>query len=154
MRRFILAGLVGALAIAALFVLAGEPRGSPHAGGSGGPELSDAERSLLGDRQWLNTPPLRAEDLRGKVVLVNFWTYSCINSLRALPYLKYWATKYHSSGLVVIGAHTPEFSFEKQPANVQEALRDLNVTYSVPLDANYQIWQAFDNQYWPAFYVI
>jgi thiol-disulfide isomerase/thioredoxin len=120
------------------------------------PTLSDegSMPSLDGAIAWFNSPQLNRNSLRGKVVLVNFWTYSCINSLRALPYLKYWATKYHSSGLVVIGAHTPEFSFEKQPANVQEALRDLNVTYSVLLDANYQIWQAFDNQYWPAFYVI
>src|ERR1700722_2724049 len=152
MRRFILAGLVGALAIAALFVLAGEPRGSPHAGGSGGPELSDAQRALLGDRQWLNTPPLRAEDLRGKVVLVNFWTYSCINSLRALPYLRAWAEKYKDHGLVVIGVHTPEFGFEKVVDNVRRANAALGVGYPVAMDSDYAVWQAYGNEAWPAFY--
>jgi thiol-disulfide isomerase/thioredoxin len=152
MRRFILAGLVGALAIAALFVLAVEPRGSPHAGGSGAPEPSDAERALLGDRQWLNTPPLRAEDLRGKVVLVNFWTYSCINSLRALPYVRAWAEKYKDRGLVVIGVHTPEFGFEKVVDNVRRANAALGVGYPVAMDSDYAIWQAYGNEAWPAFY--
>ena len=110
--------------------------------------------SMDGATAWFNSAQLNPKSLRGKVVLVNFWTYSCINSLRALPYVKYWAAKYQSSGLVVIGVHTPEFSFEKEPANVQASLRDLNITYPVPLDANYQIWHAFDNEYWPAFYII
>jgi thiol-disulfide isomerase/thioredoxin len=109
---------------------------------------------LDGATAWFNSAQLNPKSLRGKVVLVNFWTYSCINSLRALPYVKYWAAKYQSSGLVVIGVHTPEFSFEKEPANVQASLQDLNITYPVPLDAKYQIWHAFDNEYWPAFYII
>jgi thiol-disulfide isomerase/thioredoxin len=103
---------------------------------------------------WLNSAPVGSQSLRGKVVLVNFWTYTCINSLRALPYVKSWAAKYQQSGLVVIGVHTPEFSFEKQQTNVQAELRDLRISYPVVLDSNYGIWQAFGNQYWPAFYIV
>ena len=110
--------------------------------------------NLDGATAWFNSAQLNPKSLRDKVVLVNFWTYSCINSLRALPYVKYWEAKCRNSGLVVIGVHTPEFSFEKEPANVQASLHDLNITYPVPLDANYQIWHAFDNEYWPAFYII
>lgn len=103
---------------------------------------------------WLNSEPLNRKSLRGKVVLVDFWTYTCINSLRPLPYVKAWAAKYKDAGLVVIGAHTPEFSFEKQRENVENAVRDLKVTYPVAIDTNYAIWQAFNNQYWPAQYLI
>src|SRR5271170_1966712 len=113
-----------------------------------------ALRSLLAAREWLNTQPLRAEDLRGKVVLVNFWTYSCINSLRALPYVREWAKKYRDRGLVVIGVQTPEFSFEKDAANVSRALAPLSVDYPVAIDNDYGIWRAFDNEAWPAFYFI
>jgi thiol-disulfide isomerase/thioredoxin len=101
---------------------------------------------------WLNSAPLSDKSLRGKVVLVDFWTYTCINSLRPLPYVKSWAAKYKDAGLVVVGVHTPEFSFEKDRANVENALRDLNVIYPVAVDSNYQIWQAFNNEYWPAQY--
>ena len=117
-------------------------------------ELPYPERSLLDRRQWLNTPPLRAEDLRGKVVLVNFWTYSCINSLRALPYVRAWAAKYKADGLVVIGVHTPEFEFEKDIANVRQATSALGVGYPVVLDSDYAIWNAFGNEAWPALYFI
>jgi len=110
--------------------------------------------ALLGARQWLNTQPLRAEDLRGKVVLVNFWTYSCINSLRALPYVREWAKKYGDDGLVVIGVQTPEFSFEKDVANVSKALVSLGVEYPVAIDNDFGIWRAFYNEAWPAFYFI
>jgi thiol-disulfide isomerase/thioredoxin len=103
---------------------------------------------------WLNSPPLSGHSLRGKVVLVNFWTYSCINSLRELPYMKARAAKYKDAGLVVIGVHTPEFSFEKERANIEQALRDLKITYPVAIDTNYGIWQAFRNNYWPANYFI
>jgi thiol-disulfide isomerase/thioredoxin len=103
---------------------------------------------------WLNSPPLRSESLRGKVVLVNFWTYSCINSLRELPYIKAWAAKYKDDGLVVIGVHSPEFGFEKDPANVKRAVSDLKVTYPVPIDSDHSIWSAFRNDYWPALYFI
>jgi thiol-disulfide isomerase/thioredoxin len=92
--------------------------------------------------------------LRGKVVLVDFWTYTCINSLRPLPYVKAWAAKYKDAGLVVIGAHTPEFSFEHERVNVENAVRDLKVAYPVAIDSDYRIWQAFDNKYWPAQYLI
>lgn len=109
---------------------------------------------LNGAVLWLNSPPLTREELRGKVVLVDFWTYSCINCLRALPYVKAWAEKYKSHGLVVIGVHAPEFAFEKIPGNVRRAVRDLDVRYPVALDNNLTIWQAFNNQYWPAHYFI
>ena len=110
--------------------------------------------SLAGATQWINSPPLNAESLRGKVVLVDFWTYSCINCIRALPYVRGWADKYRNHGLVVIGAHAPEFAFEKDPANVAKAVKDLSVDYPVALDNNYAIWQGFHNQYWPAHYFI
>ncbi|QGZ65229.1 cytochrome c biogenesis protein DipZ [Paraburkholderia acidisoli] len=109
---------------------------------------------LSGAVQWLNSPPLTAADLRGKVVLVDFWTYSCINCLRALPYVKAWADKYRASGLVVIGVHAPEFAFEKDIGNVKRAVSDLKIDYPVAIDNNYAIWRGFDNQYWPAHYFI
>ncbi|MCP5410653.1 MAG: redoxin family protein [Alphaproteobacteria bacterium] len=109
---------------------------------------------LDGATLWLNSPPLTREQLRGKVVLVDFWTYSCINCLRALPYVKAWAAKYGPHGLVVIGVHAPEFAFEKDPDNVRRAVKDLRITYPVALDNDYSIWQAFQNRYWPAHYFI
>ncbi|WP_321962360.1 cytochrome c biogenesis protein DipZ [Paraburkholderia sp. J7] len=109
---------------------------------------------LDGAITWLNSAPLTPEALRGKVVLVNFWTYSCINSLRALPYLKTWAERYRNDGLVVIGVHTPEFGFEHDTGNVKRALADLNIRYPVAVDSDYRIWNAFGNQYWPAFYLV
>jgi len=110
--------------------------------------------SLSGAVAWLNSPPLSGQALRGKVVLVDFWTYSCINCLRTLPYLRGWATKYEPHGLVVVGVHTPEFAFEKDLSNVRRAVQELRITYPVALDNNYAIWQAFNNQYWPAEYLI
>jgi cytochrome c biogenesis protein CcdA/thiol-disulfide isomerase/thioredoxin len=110
--------------------------------------------SFAGATLWLNSPPLNAEALRGKVVMVDFWTYSCINCLRALPYVESWYEKYKDHGLVVIGVHAPEFAFEKDPGNVRRAVADLKVTYPVALDNDYAIWQAFNNQYWPAHYFI
>jgi thiol-disulfide isomerase/thioredoxin len=107
---------------------------------------------LSGAVEWLNSPPLTRAQLKGKVVLVDFWTYSCINCLRALPYVEAWAKKYSASGLVVIGVHAPEFAFEKDPAKVKKAVRDLGVTYPVALDNNLAIWTAFNNEYWPAHY--
>ncbi len=109
---------------------------------------------LTGATLWLNSPPLTREQLRGKVVLVDFWTYSCINCLRAMPYVKAWAEKYRDHGLVVIGVHAPEFAFEKDPDNVRRAVKNLGVTYPVALDNSLTIWQAFNNQYWPAHYFI
>ncbi|BCP52265.1 cytochrome C biogenesis protein DipZ [Kaistia sp. 32K] len=110
--------------------------------------------SLDGAVTWLNSPPLTAEGLRGKVVLVDFWTYSCINCLRSIPYVRAWAEKYKDQGLVVIGVHAPEFAFEKNVDNVRKATRDLQVTYPVAVDNDYAIWRAFQNQYWPAHYFI
>jgi thiol-disulfide isomerase/thioredoxin len=110
--------------------------------------------SLLGARQWLNGKPLRAEDLRGKVVLVNFWTYSCINSLRPLPYLRAWADKYGKNGLVVIGVHTPEFGFEKDLGNVRKAIMAQGIGYPVTLDSDFAVWRSFGNRGWPGFYFI
>jgi len=109
---------------------------------------------LTGGVAWLNSAPLSSRAMRGKVVLINFWTFTCINSLRALPYAKEWSVKYKSSGLLVIGVHTPEFSFEKVQTNVETATREHDVTYPVVMDNNYEIWRAFSNEYWPAFYLI
>jgi thiol-disulfide isomerase/thioredoxin len=97
---------------------------------------------------------LSSKSLLGKVVLINFWTYSCINSLRELPYMKAWAAKYKDSGLVVIGVHAPEFGFETDPANVKDAVSDLKVSYPIPIDSNHSIWRAFRNEYWPADYFV
>jgi cytochrome c biogenesis protein CcdA/thiol-disulfide isomerase/thioredoxin len=110
--------------------------------------------SFSGATSWLNSPALTPEALRGKVVLVDFWTYSCINCLRALPYVKSWYEKYKDHGLVVIGVHAPEFAFEKDPGNVRRAVSDLGIAYPVALDDNFAIWQGFNNQYWPAHYFI
>ena len=118
------------------------------------PRLSAAQRALLDAPQWLNTPALRPEDLQGKVVLVNFWTYSCINCLRTLPYVRAWADKYRDRGLVVIGVHTPEFAFEKDVNNVRAALGRLDVRYPVAIDNDFGIWRSFGNQAWPALYFI
>ncbi|HEY0283440.1 MAG TPA: cytochrome c biogenesis protein DipZ [Rhizomicrobium sp.] len=110
--------------------------------------------ALDGATGWLNSPPLSPASLKGKVVLVDFWTYSCINCLRSLPYTKAWAAKYKGHGLVVIGVHAPEFAFERDPRNVRKAVHDLGVIYPVALDSNLAIWQAFHNEYWPAHYFI
>jgi cytochrome c biogenesis protein CcdA/thiol-disulfide isomerase/thioredoxin len=110
--------------------------------------------SLAGATDWLNSPPLTPEGLKGKVVLIDFWTYSCINCLRAIPYVKAWAEKYKDHGLVVIGVHTPEFAFERNVANVRAAVSDLKIGYPVAIDNDYKIWRAFDNEYWPAHYFI
>jgi thiol-disulfide isomerase/thioredoxin len=110
--------------------------------------------SLSGATGWINSKPLTAKDLKGKVVLVDFWTYSCINCLRSLPYMEGWAEKYKDSGLVVLGVHTPEFDFEKQLPNVQRAVQKFGLTYPVALDSDMTIWNAFHNEYWPAHYFI
>jgi cytochrome c biogenesis protein CcdA/thiol-disulfide isomerase/thioredoxin len=109
---------------------------------------------LNGAVAWLNSAPLTRDSLRGKVVLIDFWTYSCINCLRALPYVEAWSTKYKDASLVVIGVHTPEFAFEKEQSNVERAVRDLKLNYPVAIDSDYKIWKAFNNQYWPAHYFI
>ena len=109
---------------------------------------------LGGATGWLNSQPLTAADLRGKVVLVDFWTYTCINWLRSLPYVRKWAEKYKEQGLVVIGVHTPEFRFEKDVDNVRRAAKEMKIDFPIAIDNDYAIWRAFDNHYWPALYVI
>jgi thiol-disulfide isomerase/thioredoxin len=109
--------------------------------------------SLGGATGWLNSPPLTTEELRGKVVLVDFWTYTCINWLRTLGYVRAWAEKYEDQGLVVVGVHTPEFPFEQDVENVREAAKDMTVEYPVALDSDYAVWRAFSNRYWPAVYI-
>ena len=110
--------------------------------------------SLAGAVDWLNSPPLSAEALKGKVVLVDFWTYSCINCIRTIPYVRAWAEKYKDQGLVVIGVHAPEFAFEKKIDNVKKAIGDFKIGYPVAIDNDYKIWRAFNNSYWPASYLI
>lgn len=109
---------------------------------------------LTGGTAWLNSPPLTKAQLKGKVVLIDFWTYSCVNCLRSLPYIKAWDAKYRQDGLVVIGVHAPEFEFEKVRSNVQASLNKLGITYPVVMDNDMAIWNAFHNQYWPAHYFI
>ena len=110
--------------------------------------------SLGGASGWLNSPPLSPEQLRGKVVLVDFWTYSCINCIRTIPFVRAWAEKYKGQGLVVIGVHTPEFAFEKDVSNIEKALSRFKIDYPIAIDSDYGIWRAFQNNYWPAFYFI
>jgi cytochrome c biogenesis protein CcdA/thiol-disulfide isomerase/thioredoxin len=116
--------------------------------------VEDLKPSLAGAQEWLNSPPLTFEQLRGKVVLVDFWTYSCINCLRSIPYVRAWAEKYRDHGLVVIGVHAPEFAFERNVDNVKNAIATLKIGYPVAIDNEYKIWRAFENEYWPAHYFI
>jgi thiol-disulfide isomerase/thioredoxin len=109
---------------------------------------------LEGASDWINSQPLTMQQLRGKVVLVDFWTYSCINCLRTLPYLKKWYNTYKDKNFIIIGVHTPEFAFEKELKNVEKAVQRLQIPYPVVLDNDYKIWQAYENMYWPAHYLI
>jgi cytochrome c biogenesis protein CcdA/thiol-disulfide isomerase/thioredoxin len=127
---------------------------NPSAAATDGLGVEGGLPPLDGAVEWLNSPPLTPQGLRGKVVLIDFWTYSCINCLRAIPYVRAWAEKYKDQGLVVIGVHTPEFAFERNALNVKRAVRDLKIGYPVAIDSNFAIWRAFDNQYWPAHYFI
>jgi cytochrome c biogenesis protein CcdA/thiol-disulfide isomerase/thioredoxin len=120
-------------------------------GAKAGPQMMP---ELTGAVAWINSPPLTADQLKGHVVLVDFWTYSCINCLRSIPYVRAWAERYKDSGLIVIGVHTPEFAFEKDADNVRRAVSELKITYPVPLDNDYKIWKAFNNSYWPADYMV
>jgi thiol-disulfide isomerase/thioredoxin len=141
--------LIGAFYPQKLAADATSPRGFHSSLGDEG-----AMPDLDGAIGWLNSTPLSRKTLRGKVVLVNFWTYTCINSLRPLPYVKTWAAKYKDAGLVVLGVHTPEFSFEHEPKNVEDAVLKLNVVFPVAIDSRYGIWQSFNNQAWPAQYLV
>jgi cytochrome c biogenesis protein CcdA/thiol-disulfide isomerase/thioredoxin len=109
---------------------------------------------LTGIGPWFNSPPLTREQLKGKVVVIDFWTYSCINCLRSIPYVKAWDERYRKDGLVVIGVHAPEFAFEREPANVARAIQDLGIRYPVALDNGYVLWRALQNNYWPAHYFV
>jgi thiol-disulfide isomerase/thioredoxin len=152
--RWVKMGLsAGAVAAA---IVCGAAVSTPLAGAQEPPSMvgSFPLYGLSGATGWINSEPLTAKQLKGKVVLVDFWDYSCINCIRALPYIRAWAEKYKDSGLVVIGVHTPEFDFEKQMPNVQKAVQKFGITYPVALDSNYAIWNAFSNQYWPAHYFI
>src|SRR5262249_24599033 len=136
--RYLLVGTVAAIAGAAAAPLPVEREMPPLAGASA----------------WVNSPPLTKASLRGKVVLVDFWTYSCINCLRYSPYVRAWADKYKAQGLVVIGVHAPEFEFEKDLENIRREVQKLGITYPVAVDSDQAIWRAFDNEYWPAHYFI
>ena len=109
--------------------------------------------SLAGATAWINSPPLAPADLRGKVVLIDVWTYTCVNWLRTLPYVRAWAEKYRDRGLVVIGVHSPEFRVEKDLENVRRAVKDMRIDYPVAVDTDFAIWRALDNEYWPALYL-
>ena len=124
--------------------------GSPDGQIASQSELASIERA----NEWLNTPPLTASALRGKVVLIDFWTYTCINWLRTLPYVRGWNDKYREQGLVVIGVHAPEFVFERDMNNVRRAVKDMRINYPIAVDNEHVIWRAFKNQYWPALYFI
>jgi thiol-disulfide isomerase/thioredoxin len=116
--------------------------------------VEDLSPSLDGAQEWLNSPPLSFAALKGKVVLVDFWTYSCINCLRSIPYIRAWAEKYRDHGLVVIGVHAPEFAFERNVDNVKNAIATFRINYPVAIDNDYKIWRSFENEYWPAHYFI
>jgi cytochrome c biogenesis protein CcdA/thiol-disulfide isomerase/thioredoxin len=121
---------------------------------AGAPRVEGELPSLSGAVAWLNSNPLTTESLRGKVVMVDFWTYSCINCLRTLPYLRAWQERYKDYGFTIVGVHTPEFAFEKQESNVSRAVRELGIRYPVAIDNDYTIWRAFNNEYWPAHYFV
>jgi thiol-disulfide isomerase/thioredoxin len=155
-RPLLKMALFTAVSLAAGFVISDLRTGANMDNGTAAhaAETQAPTRALFESQQWLNTKPLGPDDIRGKVILVNFWTYSCINCLRILPYVRAWSDKYKSRGLVVIGVHTPEFAFEKNIDNVRKALVSLGVSYPVAIDNDYQIWRAFDNSAWPALYFI
>ena len=140
--------LIAVAAAAAVVSFAGSGPGSAPA-----PQSRPAPE-FKGIDNWINSQPLKLDELRGKVVLVDFWTYTCINCLNHLPYVKEWNEKYKDQGLVVVGVHTPEFAYEKSTSNVQDAIKRLQIKYAVAQDNSYATWKSFDNQYWPAVYLI
>jgi thiol-disulfide isomerase/thioredoxin len=151
-------------AVAVAVVLAGAIVVALRYGSGGLPGTAQSDRSLsasgplapdfTGIVDWENSSPLTMESLRGKVVLVDFWTYSCINCQRTFPFLRQWWNHYHADGLVIVGVHSPEFRFEKDVSNVRRAIRDYDIAWPVAVDSNMATWNAFNNQYWPAEYLI
>ena len=142
----------GAAAIATLVA-------SPTASAAAGPVANQLDNNttapdFTGIDKWLNGDPLTLQQLRGKVVLVDFWTYTCINCIHVLPYVKTWNQKYKDQGLAVVGVHTPEYPFERGTDNVKSAIKRFGITFPVAQDNNYATWRAYDNQYWPAFYLV
>ncbi|RZT29035.1 thioredoxin family protein [Cupriavidus agavae] len=149
MRRTLVPALFAAICVAILYnFAAGAFASSPRTGDQG------AAPEFAGITHWLNSPPLTMQQLKGKVVLVDFWTYACGNCVNTLPYVTKWYDKYKDQGLVVVGVHTPEFPFEKSTANVQAALKEYGIRYPVAQDNNYATWSAYHNQYWPALYLV
>ena len=146
--RYSLLAAVLALVVGAIVYLEGRPGGPGSV--VGGPQAPE----LVGIANWINADPVTLEQLRGQVVLVDFWTYTCVNCIRTFPYLKEWHGKYADRGLVIIGVHTPEFNFEKNPQNVSTAVEEFDLPYAVAQDNDYRTWRAFQNRYWPAKYLI
>jgi thiol-disulfide isomerase/thioredoxin len=142
-----IASLVASPAASAAASSVTSPVASPVSTRNTAPEFTGIDK-------WLNSDPLTMQQLRGKVVLVDFWTYTCINCIDVLPYVKTWNRKYKDQGLVVVGVHTPEYPFERNTDNVKAAIKRLGITYPVAQDNRYATWNAYDNQYWPAFYLV
>jgi thiol-disulfide isomerase/thioredoxin len=152
--RIVLVGTAAVLLAALGLAIAYRPGSSSQvAAGAGGGLADDGPAPALDATGWLNSPPLTPANLKGKVVLYDIWTYSCVNCVRTLPYVRSWYERYRTDGLVVIGIHSPEFNFEKVPSNVAAAVKRLDVTWPIALDADMTIWNAFNNQYWPAKYL-
>jgi thiol-disulfide isomerase/thioredoxin len=158
MRRgylFALLGLVVLSGLAVVIALKADPSDIGAAvDPSDLPVLADSVPGPAAASGWINSEPLASSDLEGKVVVYDFWTYSCVNCVRTLPHLEAWYARYASDGLVIVGVHSPEFDFEKDPANVQHAVASLGVQYPVALDPDMDVWDAFANQYWPAKYIV
>jgi thiol-disulfide isomerase/thioredoxin len=152
-RRGFLGAVAGAIAATQLGTSAPVHAQAARTG-PGGLPMEGEMPSLAGATAWINASPLTPAGLRGKVVLVEFWTYTCINWLRAHPYVRAWAAKYRDQGLLVLGVHTPEFPFEKDIENVRRAVQDMTIHYPIAVDSEYAIWRAFKNHYWPAFYFV
>lgn len=154
LRLLVFAALVAAFVALIPSSGNGKATKTPSAAAKSSLPVEGAMPSLDGATQWLNSPPLTAAGLRGRVVLVEFWTYTCINWLRTLPYVRALADTYKDQGLVVIGVHTPEFSFEGDVRNVQRAAKDMRVGFPIAVDSDYAVWRAFGNSSWPALYFI
>jgi len=153
MKLFVLSVLAICVVGAGIWLMI-EMRKTPDTGSASALKSEGRMPSIESASGWLNSPPLTDADLRGKVVLVEFWTYSCINWRRQLPYVRAWAEKYKDKGLVVIGVHTPEFDFEKDIGHVRQGVKDTQVDFPVAIDSEYSIWNAFANRYWPALYFV